>query len=98
MKSFLSSQKFQEVDTQVWAINFQQRKEPLFSLKIHSDARNRLSPASVEWGEQYSVVLEELSKERQAVDEYDALYLNGEVTEYSGQESNSETDVEDNPV
>ncbi|GBL96296.1 hypothetical protein AVEN_205091-1, partial [Araneus ventricosus] len=30
--------------------NCQQRKEPLFSRKIQSGARNRLSPASVEWG------------------------------------------------
>ncbi|GBN06042.1 hypothetical protein AVEN_262545-1 [Araneus ventricosus] len=37
-------------------------------------------------------------KERQAEDEFDALYLNGEVTENSDQESNSETDVEDNLV
>ncbi|GBM29499.1 hypothetical protein AVEN_73071-1, partial [Araneus ventricosus] len=28
----------------------QQIKEPLFSRKIHSGARNRPSPASVEWG------------------------------------------------
>ncbi|GBM03572.1 hypothetical protein AVEN_51045-1 [Araneus ventricosus] len=44
------ARKFQKDDTQVWAINCQQRKEPLFSRKIHSGARNRLSPASVEWG------------------------------------------------
>ncbi|GBM57004.1 hypothetical protein AVEN_146034-1 [Araneus ventricosus] len=50
MKSSLSLQKFQEDDTQVWAINSQQRKELLFSRKIHSGAQNRLSPASVEWG------------------------------------------------
>ncbi|GBN68622.1 hypothetical protein AVEN_98638-1 [Araneus ventricosus] len=50
MKSFLSLQKFQEDDTQLWAANYQQRKEPLFSCKSHSGARNRLSPASVEWG------------------------------------------------
>ncbi|GBN40959.1 hypothetical protein AVEN_106917-1 [Araneus ventricosus] len=50
MKSFLSLQKFQKDDTQAWAINCQQRNEPLFSLKIHSGARNSLSPASVEWG------------------------------------------------
>ncbi|GBL77065.1 hypothetical protein AVEN_12713-1 [Araneus ventricosus] len=50
MKSFLSLQKFQEDDTQVWAINCTKRKEPLFSRKIHSGARNRLSPVSVEWG------------------------------------------------
>ncbi|GBM58870.1 hypothetical protein AVEN_87162-1 [Araneus ventricosus] len=42
--------KFQEDDTQVWTINCQQRKEPLFSSKIHSGARKRPSPASVEWG------------------------------------------------
>ncbi|GBM06152.1 hypothetical protein AVEN_265208-1 [Araneus ventricosus] len=50
MKSFLSLQKFQEDDIQVWAINCQQRNEPLFCRKIHSVARNRLSRASVEWG------------------------------------------------
>ncbi|GBM28445.1 hypothetical protein AVEN_149693-1, partial [Araneus ventricosus] len=42
--------KFQEDDTQVWAINCQQRNEPLFSRKSHSGARNSLSPAFVEWG------------------------------------------------
>ncbi|GBN19162.1 hypothetical protein AVEN_106113-1 [Araneus ventricosus] len=35
---------------QVWAINCQQRKGPLFSRKIQSGSRNRLSPASAEWG------------------------------------------------
>ncbi|GBL86542.1 hypothetical protein AVEN_194800-1 [Araneus ventricosus] len=40
----------EEDDIQVWAINCQQRKEPLFSRKIFSGARNRLSPVSVEWG------------------------------------------------
>ncbi|GBM99802.1 hypothetical protein AVEN_164186-1 [Araneus ventricosus] len=33
-----------------------------------------------------------------AEDESDALYLDGEVTEYSDQETDSETDVEDNPA
>ncbi|GBN24493.1 hypothetical protein AVEN_241314-1 [Araneus ventricosus] len=51
MKSFLSLQKFQEDDTQVWTINCQQRNEQLFSRKIHSGARNSLSRASVEWGD-----------------------------------------------
>ncbi|GBO46656.1 hypothetical protein AVEN_120244-1 [Araneus ventricosus] len=50
MKSFLSLRKFQADDTQVLAINCTQRKEQLFSRKIHSGARNRLSPVSVEWG------------------------------------------------
>ncbi|GBM08329.1 hypothetical protein AVEN_101452-1 [Araneus ventricosus] len=49
MKSFFSSQNFQEDDTRIWAINCQQRKEPLFSRKICSGALNRLSPASVDW-------------------------------------------------
>ncbi|GBM33267.1 hypothetical protein AVEN_101612-1 [Araneus ventricosus] len=48
--------------------------------------------------EQYSAVSEELTNERQAEDESDALNLDGEVTKYSDQESNSETDLEDNPV
>ncbi|GBO40040.1 hypothetical protein AVEN_158612-1 [Araneus ventricosus] len=48
--------------------------------------------------EQYSSVSEEFIKERPAEDESDALYRNGEVTEYSDQESNSETEIEDNPV
>ncbi|GBN47975.1 hypothetical protein AVEN_240497-1 [Araneus ventricosus] len=48
--------------------------------------------------EQYSSVSEEFIKERQAEDDSDALYRNGEVTEYSDQESNSETEMEDNPV
>ncbi|GBL69828.1 hypothetical protein AVEN_207354-1 [Araneus ventricosus] len=47
---------------------------------------------------QYSTVLEELSKKIAAEDESDALYLDGEVTERSDQETDSETDVEDNPV
>ncbi|GBM61695.1 hypothetical protein AVEN_57126-1 [Araneus ventricosus] len=50
MESSLSLQKFQQDDTQGWAINCQQRKELLFSLKIHPVARNCLSPVSVEWG------------------------------------------------
>ncbi|GBM42603.1 Meiosis regulator and mRNA stability factor 1 [Araneus ventricosus] len=45
-----TKQKFQEDDTQVWSINCQQRKEPLFSRKIHSGARNCPSLASIEWG------------------------------------------------
>ncbi|GBO01376.1 hypothetical protein AVEN_259487-1 [Araneus ventricosus] len=48
--------------------------------------------------EEYSPVLEELSKKISAEGESDALYLDGEVTEYSEQETDSETDVEDNPV
>ncbi|GBM55511.1 hypothetical protein AVEN_164407-1 [Araneus ventricosus] len=50
MESSLSLQKFQEDDTQGWAINFQQRKELLFSRNIHSVVGNRLSLVSVEWG------------------------------------------------
>ncbi|GBN24906.1 hypothetical protein AVEN_8103-1 [Araneus ventricosus] len=50
MESFLSLQKFQEDDSQDWAINCQQRKELLFFRKIHSVARNCPSPVSVEWG------------------------------------------------
>ncbi|GBL72434.1 hypothetical protein AVEN_115355-1 [Araneus ventricosus] len=50
MKSFLSLQKFQEDDTQVWAINCTQRKEQLFSRKIFSGTRNCLNPVSIEWG------------------------------------------------
>ncbi|GBN65366.1 hypothetical protein AVEN_81241-1 [Araneus ventricosus] len=48
--------------------------------------------------EQYSFVLEEISKKISAEDESEALYLDGEVTEYSDQEIDSETDVEDNSV
>ncbi|GBM49663.1 hypothetical protein AVEN_262466-1 [Araneus ventricosus] len=47
---------------------------------------------------QYSAVLEELSKKISAEDESDALHLDGEVTEYSDQETNFETDMEENPV
>ncbi|GBO42919.1 hypothetical protein AVEN_129693-1, partial [Araneus ventricosus] len=47
--------------------------------------------------EQYSSVWEEVSK-KIAEDESDALNLDGEVTEYSDQETDSETDMEDNPV
>ncbi|GBN23821.1 hypothetical protein AVEN_74901-1 [Araneus ventricosus] len=45
-----------------------------------------------------SNILEELSKKIPAQDESDALYHNGEVTEYSDQAIDSETDVEYNPV
>ncbi|GBM36820.1 hypothetical protein AVEN_82816-1 [Araneus ventricosus] len=48
--------------------------------------------------EQYSAVLEELRKKLQAEDKSDAVYLDGEVTMYSDQETDSETDLEDNPV
>ncbi|GBM20663.1 hypothetical protein AVEN_230246-1 [Araneus ventricosus] len=48
--------------------------------------------------EQYLAVLEEVSKERQAENESDSLNLIGEVTEYRDRETNSETDLEDNPV
>ncbi|GBM43712.1 hypothetical protein AVEN_60515-1 [Araneus ventricosus] len=50
MKSFLSLQKFQKEDTQVWEINCTQKKEQLLSRKILSGARNRLIPVSVKWG------------------------------------------------
>ncbi|GBN16714.1 hypothetical protein AVEN_188031-1 [Araneus ventricosus] len=50
MESSLSLQKFQADDPQGWATNCQQRNELLFSRKIHSVARNCLSPVSVEWG------------------------------------------------
>ncbi|GBM83549.1 hypothetical protein AVEN_252128-1, partial [Araneus ventricosus] len=46
----ISREKFQEDDTQFCSINCKQSKEPLFSRKIHSGARNHLIPASVEWG------------------------------------------------
>ncbi|GBN73725.1 hypothetical protein AVEN_223744-1 [Araneus ventricosus] len=46
--------------------------------------------------EQYAAVLEELSKEIPADDECDSLNLDGEVTEYSDQETSSETDMENN--
>ncbi|GBN01437.1 hypothetical protein AVEN_62972-1 [Araneus ventricosus] len=45
-----------------------------------------------------SAALEELSKEKQAEEESDALYLSGEVTEYSNKESDSETDMEKNRI
>ncbi|GBM50532.1 hypothetical protein AVEN_160751-1 [Araneus ventricosus] len=48
--------------------------------------------------EQYSTVLGELSYKIPAEDESDALTLDGEVTENSDQEPDSEIDVEDNPV
>ncbi|GBM72783.1 hypothetical protein AVEN_201560-1 [Araneus ventricosus] len=47
---------------------------------------------------QYSAVLEELSKKIAAEDESDALYLDGEVTVYSELKTDSETDLENNPV
>ncbi|GBN20982.1 hypothetical protein AVEN_263901-1 [Araneus ventricosus] len=48
--------------------------------------------------EQYSAVLAEFSKKISAEDGSDALYLDGEVTEYSDLKSDSETDLENNPV
>ncbi|GBN94068.1 hypothetical protein AVEN_132513-1 [Araneus ventricosus] len=47
---------------------------------------------------QYSAILEEVSEKIPAEDESHALYLDGDVTEYTDQETDSETDVEDNPV
>ncbi|GBN85586.1 hypothetical protein AVEN_106500-1 [Araneus ventricosus] len=44
--------------------------------------------------EQYSAVFEELSKKIAAEDESDALYLDGEVTEYSHLKTDSESDLE----
>ncbi|GBM06447.1 hypothetical protein AVEN_58299-1 [Araneus ventricosus] len=50
----------------------------------------------------YSTIIRQFWKNEersdQTEDESDALYLNGKVTKYSDQESNSEIDVEDNPV
>ncbi|GBN13252.1 hypothetical protein AVEN_110847-1, partial [Araneus ventricosus] len=43
---------------------------------------------------QCSAVLEELSKERPYEDESDSIDLDGDVTEYSDQETDSEMDVE----
>ncbi|GBL74586.1 hypothetical protein AVEN_235497-1 [Araneus ventricosus] len=48
--------------------------------------------------EQYSAVLEELFKTILVDDKSDALYIDREVTEYSDQQADSETDVEDSPV
>ncbi|GBN06582.1 hypothetical protein AVEN_71138-1 [Araneus ventricosus] len=48
--------------------------------------------------EQYLAVLEDLSKKRRAEDESAALTLDGEVTECSDQETDSQTAMEDNPV
>ncbi|GBL90973.1 hypothetical protein AVEN_184374-1 [Araneus ventricosus] len=48
--------------------------------------------------EQYSAVFEELSKKIAAENESDALYLDGEVSEYSDLKADSETDLENNPV
>ncbi|GBM92898.1 hypothetical protein AVEN_189139-1 [Araneus ventricosus] len=48
MKSSLCQQKFQEKDTLGSVINYQQRKELIFSRKIHPGTRNRLSLACVE--------------------------------------------------
>ncbi|GBN25013.1 hypothetical protein AVEN_21191-1 [Araneus ventricosus] len=45
--------------------------------------------------EKYSVVLEESRKKRPAEDESDALYFYGEMTEYSGQGTDQDTDLLD---
>ncbi|GBN21255.1 hypothetical protein AVEN_85130-1 [Araneus ventricosus] len=47
---------------------------------------------------QYSAVFEELWKNIADEDESDALYLDGEVTEYSDLKTDSETDLENIPV
>ncbi|GBN76890.1 hypothetical protein AVEN_156531-2-1, partial [Araneus ventricosus] len=47
---------------------------------------------------QYSAALAELSKKIPAEDESDASDLDGELTEYSDNETGSEIVVEDNPV
>ncbi|GBM44420.1 hypothetical protein AVEN_128278-1 [Araneus ventricosus] len=47
--------------------------------------------------EQYSAISEELSKKIPAEDESDALYQNGEVTNYSDQQNCSEPGRKDNP-
>ncbi|GBM92923.1 hypothetical protein AVEN_61199-1 [Araneus ventricosus] len=43
--------------------------------------------------DQYSAVLEELRKSIPTEEDFDALYLDGKVTEYSDQETDSETDM-----
>ncbi|GBN18343.1 hypothetical protein AVEN_125163-1 [Araneus ventricosus] len=48
--------------------------------------------------EQYSGVLEEISKKIAAENKSDALNLDGEVTEYSDLKTDYETEVEANPV
>ncbi|GBN99958.1 hypothetical protein AVEN_248803-1 [Araneus ventricosus] len=48
--------------------------------------------------EQYSADLEKSSRKVPAEDEFVTLYPDGEATDYSNQETDSETDVEDNPV
>ncbi|GBL87490.1 hypothetical protein AVEN_118413-1 [Araneus ventricosus] len=48
--------------------------------------------------EQYSGVLDKLNKERPAEDESDLSDIDAEVTEYSDHETDSENDVDDNPV
>ncbi|GBM23159.1 hypothetical protein AVEN_147076-1 [Araneus ventricosus] len=47
---------------------------------------------------EYSIAFEELSKKIAAEDKSDALYLDGEVPEYSDLKTNSETDLENTPV
>ncbi|GBN56410.1 hypothetical protein AVEN_95122-1, partial [Araneus ventricosus] len=47
---------------------------------------------------QYSAVFEELRKKIAVEDKSDALYLDGEVTEYRDLKNDSENDLEDNPV
>ncbi|GBM85024.1 hypothetical protein AVEN_4038-1 [Araneus ventricosus] len=73
--------------------------EPLILCFRGRDSAPRPSRLSslYEEQEQYPAVLEEISKKMPVEYESDALYLNGEVPEYSDEESNSETDV-DNPI
>ncbi|GBN96290.1 hypothetical protein AVEN_243496-1 [Araneus ventricosus] len=48
--------------------------------------------------EQYLAVVKNSSKKIPAENESDALNLDREVTDYKEQESDSKTDVQDNPV
>ncbi|GBM85569.1 hypothetical protein AVEN_43011-1 [Araneus ventricosus] len=70
------------------------RKNP----KIHEMLEHGYQETLGTPAEQYSAILEELSKKIPDEDESDALCIDEHFTEYSDQETDSETDVEDNPV
>ncbi|GBM99466.1 hypothetical protein AVEN_45725-1 [Araneus ventricosus] len=66
-------------------------------LKVQETTRLITKRRKIILAELYSAILDECSNVA-SEDESDALYLDGEVTEYSDLKTESETDLENNPV
>ncbi|GBM12827.1 hypothetical protein AVEN_247597-1 [Araneus ventricosus] len=77
---------------------FEQGQSSLGLLPKPTETLNEYCGSTLHRREQYSAAFEELSKKIVAEDESDALYLKGAVTEYSDLKTDSETDLENNPV